>query len=56
MKQLPCKSNEGDADSGYILTMDDGAEESRSGVDSHLHSGNQTTRATGVEFAARGAW
>lgn len=36
MKQLACKSNEGDADSGYIPTMEDGSEESRSGVDSHL--------------------
>lgn len=36
MKQLTCKGSEGDADSGYILTMEDGAEESRSGVDSHL--------------------
>lgn len=48
------QESEGDADSGYILTMEDGAEESRSGVDSHLsfvpHSEKDITQATGVEL------
>lgn len=29
MKQLPCKSSEGGAEGGYILTMEDAAEDSR---------------------------